>query len=498
VGIPSIYLNSPKGDHNFYRNLAINLVSVNPFELKFLFKLRENLQLHTDSILNHVDSAMQGFRTCEPILIGVSGGADSVALSLSLLKLGYRICLAHMDHAARPDSELDAQWVADWATRHGVEVFVRRRPIPPGDGFEARAREARLKFFQEAARHFGCLVIATGHHQDDQAETVLFRLARGTGPEGLCGIPRQRWLGENMTLVRPLLGLSRRQLEAALVAWGENWREDPSNSSRDYARNRIRHEVLPALNAINPAAGRHIAEAAALMQQEEAHWAAWFEERSFYFARALGPDCLAFDRPSLLSQGLADQGRLVRGWCRRQGWPVPHRAQLQTLQNHLRDGSVADIHGGYRCWVHQEDWVLEHTCARTGTEHVSNGFPLLPVGQQATHPWGWTVCVGAPCDESVSPLRARFTQEILAGGWVWRSARPLEDRFTPQGRTRARSLRHWLSRQGVPSHHQTQLLVLARESLVAWVVGYGVGDTGGLFRAESNCVEMQATTCFQV
>lgn len=186
----------------------------------------------------------------------ISGGSDSMALALLLLRVrGGPLVIAHYDHGLRgPESGEDARFVEEWAlaqrkTAHPDLNFELGSPtIPLRDqkgNLEANARKARYQWLQGICAKHQANCLLTAHHADDQAETLLFRLMRGTGIKGLAGIaPRQK--GTNgLVLARPLLELSKSQLLGYLAQMGQNWRQDSTNDSLNLARNRIRHQVLP-------------------------------------------------------------------------------------------------------------------------------------------------------------------------------------------------------------------------------------------------------------
>ncbi|RIH86669.1 tRNA lysidine(34) synthetase TilS [Calidithermus roseus] len=201
------------------------------------------------------------------LVAAVSGGGDSVALLHLLHALGRRVVVAHLDHALRPESAREAAWVAALAERLGMiceservevaEVARRRRC-----NLEATARELRYAFFARVARKHRAAAILTAHTQDDQAETLLWQLARGTGRA--TGI-RQR----QGKVLRPLLGFSRQELRDYLRALGEEWLEDPTNLDTALERNYLRHEVLPRLEARFPQSTAHLAQFALVQQGED-------------------------------------------------------------------------------------------------------------------------------------------------------------------------------------------------------------------------------------
>jgi tRNA(Ile)-lysidine synthase len=192
-----------------------------------------------------------------PSLVGVSGGADSVALLLGLVRLapagaGGRLVVAHADHGLRPDAAADRAFVEKLAASLGLPCLTTRLDLTPaagGEGLEARARRLRYAFLAEAAHRVGARHVMVAHTADDQAETVLHRILRGTGPAGLAGMRRSRALAEGVALVRPLLEVPRRLGREFLEATGQAWREDATNRDPHRARGFLRHDLLPRCGA---------------------------------------------------------------------------------------------------------------------------------------------------------------------------------------------------------------------------------------------------------
>jgi tRNA(Ile)-lysidine synthase len=189
------------------------------------------------------------------VLVAVSGGSDSVALLLALHRVRQsgsgRLSAAHFNHRLRGDeSDREEQFVVRLCRQLGVECHARAASQPTrstGDGVEAEAREQRYAFFRQVADQTGARFLAVAHTADDQAETILHRILRGTGIGGLGGMPFVRTLSEMTTVIRPMLTVSRSAARAYLVDRGQPYCEDSSNASTAFTRNRIRHEVLPAL-----------------------------------------------------------------------------------------------------------------------------------------------------------------------------------------------------------------------------------------------------------
>ena len=193
------------------------------------------------------------------VAVALSGGADSMALlrvchdfKAKLAGAGQLMAL-HVNHQLRgQESADDAQWCQQQCDRLGVplEVLVgdtAQWATESGEGLEASARAQRYQLLVEAAEQAGVRYLATAHTCDDQVETVLFRVVRGTGLRGLVGIPRMRKLTDSLTLIRPLLDCTRAQVIRYLEELGQGFRTDSSNVDNRYTRNRLRHELLPLL-----------------------------------------------------------------------------------------------------------------------------------------------------------------------------------------------------------------------------------------------------------
>lgn len=230
---------------------------------------------------------MHLLRPGSTVLCAVSGGADSVCLLHALYhlrpKLGFYLAAAHYNHMLRgEESDRDADFVAQFAALCcGPQRLVDGSVLPAvplfsgcgdvgaeakrlGTGLEETARNMRYAFLRQAAREAGADSIATAHTADDNVETILFHLARGTGLRGMTGIPPVR---DN--LIRPMLTTTRREIETYLCYYGLPHREDHTNFDDTYARNRIRHQVVPVLEDLCPGFAARVAGTAALLRSDE-------------------------------------------------------------------------------------------------------------------------------------------------------------------------------------------------------------------------------------
>ena len=223
------------------------------------------------------------------VLCAVSGGADSVCLLDLVRQLGdVTVLCAHFDHGIRgAESARDAAFVEALCKEWGVPFFPGRGDVPAyaaanGLSIETAAREMRYAFLERTAKEHGADVIATAHNLNDNAETILFRMARGTGLRGLTGIPARRG-----RIVRPLLQTPRRDIEEYLTAHGIPHAEDSTNAETDAARNRIRLDVLPRLESIHPGAAAGIARMSETLAEDEAFLASLAEEKLALWGEAI-------------------------------------------------------------------------------------------------------------------------------------------------------------------------------------------------------------------
>ncbi len=228
-------------------------------------------------MLDRIADTITRYRMFEPgqcVGVAVSGGADSVCLLDALHHLASRWALSlhvlHLDHNLRgEESAADARFVEALAAQYGLPFAGASVQLDAGQNLEQGAREARQAFFERESRERGLQRIATGHTRSDQAETVLFRFLRGTGIAGLAGIHPVTAEG----VIRPLIEVTRAEVRQYLAEREIAWREDSTNGSFEFARNRIRQSLLPQLTAEwNPALEGSLAQLAILARDEQVYW----------------------------------------------------------------------------------------------------------------------------------------------------------------------------------------------------------------------------------
>ncbi len=284
----------------------------------------------TDPFVAALARALTALAPPERLLVAVSGGADSVALLYALARSRRRhalwrlgLVVGHVDHRWRADSGLDAKLVEAHSAALGLDFALATLPRPTGHNLEERAREARYEALGRMASAHGCDAIATGHTATDQAETLLFRLARGTGARGLAAMAPERALGD-ARLLRPLLHALREETRAFCEREGLLFRDDPTNAG-DRVRARLRREVLPALERIVPGATRHLSQAAARLKEDDTALEKLLAARSLQDERR----SLADLPPALRRRALAAWVERATGSRRRLA--ATHLAALEKL-----------------------------------------------------------------------------------------------------------------------------------------------------------------------
>jgi tRNA(Ile)-lysidine synthase len=316
------------------------------------------------------------------LAVGVSGGADSVALLCALAEqnrgrgreLGLVLHVAHLHHGLRgQEADDDLAFVRDLAAELGlpfhearVDTAAEARAIlvsgkrgqlaKPAETIEEAARRLRYKWFRQLLAAGEVDAVATAHTRDDQAETVLAKFLRGAWTEGLSGIHPVVEFPEGR-IVRPLLNATRTEVEAYLAALGQGWREDSSNRHLTFTRNRIRHELLPHLEGWNPRLREHLAQMATLARDEEAWWAAELARlapqlllpgRPVRGGGRAASEGLALDVTRLAALAPALQRRLLRYSAEQLGATPDFAAteSLRTMALHGRAGQKLELAQG--------------------------------------------------------------------------------------------------------------------------------------------------------
>ncbi|HEY6958161.1 MAG TPA: tRNA lysidine(34) synthetase TilS [Candidatus Limnocylindria bacterium] len=394
-----------------------------------------------------------------PLVLAVSGGTDSTALALILAELaaefGVVLHVAQFDHGTRPaDAAADAQFVADLAARIGAPLRLGRaaRVVKSEDD----ARRERYAFLRRAAEHVGAAAIATGHTLDDQAETVLLHLVRGSGLTGAAGM---RPLRDG--IARPLLAIPRSDTSAICRAAGIVPREDPTNASLRFARNRIRLRVLPELEALNP----KVREALARFADAAADVDAALE----HAAGDETADANAIDLRDLPTRA-AIRGRLLAAAYREATGSVlteRHRAALVSLAGTTDGTRRIDLPGATAVREYARLRFLRPAAAR----RRAAGEAEKPLVRGSSVEWhGWRIALGM--ERSHLPYTASV-DTATASRLVVRSRRP-GDRVSERGK-----LQDVFVNAKVPARLRDRWPLVTLDGTVLWVPGVTAGPRTG-------------------
>jgi tRNA(Ile)-lysidine synthase len=418
----------------------------------------------------------------EGVVVAFSGGPDSTALLWGMSRLaaerGFRLAAAHLDHALDPGSAARAAAAARLAGQLEVPLVTERReafpggPAGPPESLEAAGRRARYDFLERARRELGARFVATAHHRDDQAETVLLRLLFGSGVEGLAGIRPVHG-----AVVRPLLALPRASLLAAVAAAGLTPVDDPTNRDLAVPRSRVRHRLLPALAADDRQVADRLARLAA-----RARGAAGALDRTLS-RRLTGTPVdggIAVDRAALAA--LPESLRpFAFAWLHRQaGAPYPAseaaRAELLRQLSGQRHAACAgcDCGDGWRWEAAGDQLILRrpeaarervrdftYTLEVPGELEIPEIAVRVRLTRGAVEPWMFAGEAG----------RAGLALPLLEGDLVTIRNRRPGDRIHPLGARGSRRLKEVLIDRRVPWHVRERLPLLVVGERIAWAPG---------------------------
>ena len=434
--------------------------------------------------------------------IAVSGGADSVCLLHLLLELAPRmewhLTVMHLDHGLRGDeSRADAEFVRRMAEGLGLPFVLRQADLGSGGNLEQAARRARMAFFREAITAGAVDRVAVGHTRSDQAETVLYRFLRGSGTAGLAGIRPVIAPG----IVRPLLEVSRAEVEDWLRSRAIPWRDDSTNTSPRFARNRIRHGLLPQLQGEwNPAISEVLAHTAEWARAEEEYWAGEIDRLA---ARVLeergGAILVRADAFSTLGEAVAR--RLVRHAIERA------RGGLRSIDFHHVQAALdlaQTARGEGRCSIpglevrRSLDWVRFARPARPRGYH----FPVAAPGS--------SLIPGSNSMISLELIEKSETSELsdnvyndemgcldwgrLSGALELRNWRP-GDQYQPVGSTGSKRIKALFQQARIPVWERSSWPVLLDRAALVWTRQFGPAAGFAAGEATRVMLRIQVTEC---
>jgi len=423
----------------------------------------------------------------DAVVVAVSGGPDSVTLLHILFLLsgryGWRLVAAHVNHRFRgAESDREAAFVADFAAKLGLPCRIATIDVPAfieetALNAQTAARIKRYAFLHEVAAEFGAARIALAHHADDQAETLVMRILRGTGPTGLAGMPERRW-EKKVELIRPLLRIYKSELLHYLAEHDLPYCLDSSNDERKYFRNRVRHDVMPALRAYNdqfPEALLRLSE----MMRAENDYMDRSAERVFQTVVKPLPDGCRMRRSDFVELHLALQRRLIKLILTYLSWPMEsidfacmERMRLAMAQQRPANALIVVQEG--LAVVREYGEVFVRTAFAKpepfAYELTAGSGELRIPESEAVISWELTgpeAFSGKP-----SADEALFDAELLAWPLVLRSRRD-GDRIAPYGLNGSKKVKDmFIDAKLPPSTRDRTPLLVDGAGHVLWIAGF--------------------------
>ncbi|HUJ09289.1 MAG TPA: tRNA lysidine(34) synthetase TilS [Verrucomicrobiae bacterium] len=413
----------------------------------------------------------------EPLLIGVSGGPDSVALLDVLVKLGWRPHICHLNHQWRgAESDADAEFVRQLAARYGLPSTIESCQVA---GDEDSARRARHEFFAQVSAATGIKKMALAHTADDQVETFLLRLVRGAGVPGLVGIWPERQIGP-VRVIRPMLKVRREEVLEYVNSQGLKFRDDASNADTQFLRNRIRHELLPLLEReFNPAIRATLLRTAEILRDEDFYLLQHVAQR-FYMAVCQND---AVNVKALANCPVAVQRRLLRFWLGgdSEAGPSFHFEQIETLRElAVSPSPSAEVHLPGNLIVYREYDELKKA-QREELEPVTGQWKVNLVGETVIRELGVRFVAQNEVQRQSGVEPPHSTEESFDADALgdapfvrtWQEG----DRFQPLGMSESKKLQDFFVDEKVPRRSRSRLpLLCATDGQIAWVVGHRIAE----------------------
>jgi tRNA(Ile)-lysidine synthase len=427
-----------------------------------------------------------------PLLVAVSGGPDSVCLLHILLKLrknlNIKLHIAHLNHQLRgAESEADARYVAQLASRLGVPAIIEERDVrayqaQKRNSLEEAAREVRYTFLSEVAESIGADRVAVGHTSDDHIETILMHLVRGTGTQGLRGLqPANRWRSgdKSLMVIRPLLGVSRQETVDYCRNYQLEPRIDSSNLSLSTLRNKIRHQLLPLLQSYNPQVadalirtGRIAEDNLAFLNKESARlWGSIVQRRK---------EMVILDKAGFLGLPPALQRHLLR-------------QAIEELLGNLRDietrhieemlaildkpaGKSLNLPGNLVFIIEYDRYLITLKSTDLSPFPVINGEFVMKIPGETLFP-GWTVKATFIKQEQMGEKKSEFVAYLNSdriGDRLVIRCRQHGDRFQPLGMSQTKKLGEYMIDAKIPRAWRQRVPIVCSPEHIVWVVGWRI------------------------
>jgi tRNA(Ile)-lysidine synthase len=422
----------------------------------------------------------------DSVIVAVSGGPDSVCLLdlLNALKdeLGIQLMVAHFDHGLRPDQdEEETRFVASLADALGLPFASEKANQDLGTGsgsLEERARNARYRFLEGVRKQVSAQKIALGHTLNDQAETVLMRLLRGSGTSGLAGIPPKR----DNTIIRPLIDVTRTEIEAYLVQKALTYVTDTTNMERQHLRNRIRLDLLPHLEKYQPRIVNLLGRTARIMRSDEVFlessaeaWADKVIERSEKGEILIPLDSFVELPDALRNRIIRQTLTIIGGGLRRIS--VRHMEGINALARGIRAQARMHLPGGVMVKKVYDKLIFSRGEER---EREALSYTLQGPGAYTMEGFGCAITLeeqnkGPFREMGTSPWTALFNADLLSYPLVVRNFRA-GDTFAPFGMEGHKKIKDFFIDLKIPSEKRERVPILTVNDRIVWVCGLRIDD----------------------
>ena len=434
------------------------------------------------------------FQPGDKVVVGVSGGADSICLLhilKSLKKYKLNLIAAHLNHGLRgTESDRDEKFVENSAGELGLRYVSERVDV---DGYKSQnklstedaCRQLRYMFFQKILKEADADKIATAHNLEDQAETVLIRFLRGSGSQGLSGIPPV-----NNNIVRPLIDVSREDIKKYLISRKLNWVEDSSNSSTEFTRNRIRHELLPILREYNPRISEVLARSTDLFRSEcelidihaESNFKIIFTKKHFgYLAKAdVYKQQHKAVRYSMIRKCIEELKGDLKSITLSQIVSIDEQIHSDRASSEVSLPDSLIFSKGHGMFVISESSFrnlnFSHEIDDYGESKYENGFSIIT--EKSSDKTGWL-------DESVAFLSSRKIDFPI----TVRSYKP-GDKFRPLGSKGFKKIKDYFIDEKVPRFLRKSVPVFESGGEIFWVGGFRVDERFKVGKGEKQFIKI--------
>lgn len=427
------------------------------------------------------------FDPAKRYLLACSGGMDSMALAHLLWKAGISFELAHVNFGLRgKESDEDEAFVRAWAKEKNLPVHVHQsqtKKIAENQGISIQmaAREIRYHFFETVRSQRGLNGIVLAHHEDDQLETILLNLLRGTGIEGMYGMSEQRdWL------IRPLLTYSRQEIAAFMEREQLTWREDSSNASTNYKRNKLRHNLMPVLYDLDDDVRKNLLHSFGRLKDTGRAFSTLFAQwKSQHVTEQQGIQCLPY-KALLQVQGGAS---LLYFWLRPYGFNAD---QANTIFEGLGDVKTGTffLSPSHHLSMDRKEMMLHPILPPFEAVDIYKGDARLAL-PECVYELTWETASLAPLDRN--PSHALLDADQLTFPLQIRSWQE-GDRFSPLGMSTEKKISDFLIDNKVPLAVKKDVKVLVSGNKIAWIIGMRIADWAKVTTATQHTLHIKKAT----